>query len=235
MPYIIDIIFILILAVVVITSVKKGFIVSLFELVGTIASFVAARLLSDSLASPVFEKFVAPGAEKLLSENLGEVATTDYGAQIESAINSIPDFFTSILSLMGIDKAELVEKVASSDFASGTLLDSLMESVVTPVGTAVVQFILFAVLVALITLVLRVLVRLLDKIIKKIPAIKQMNSALGGVVGAARGVLTVVILSILLAVAAGFINNESFITAVEGSFIVGTVQNLFTTFSGITI
>ena len=235
MPYIIDIIFILILAVVVITSVKKGFIVSLFELVGTIASFVAARLLSDSLASPVFEKFVAPGAEKLLSENLGEVATTDYGAQIESAINSIPDFFTSILSLMGIDKAELVEKVASSDFASGTLLDSLMESVVTPVGTAVVQFILFAVLVALITLVLRVLVRLLDKIIKKIPAIKQMNSALGGVVGAVRGVLTVVILSILLAVAAGFINNESFITAVEGSFIVGTVQNLFTAFSGITI
>lgn len=235
MPYIIDIIFILILAVVVITSVKKGFIVSLFELVGTIASFVAARLLSDSLASPVFEKFVAPGAEKLLSENLGEVATTDYGAQIEGAINSIPDFFTSILSLMGIDKAELVEKVASSDFASGTLLDSLMESVVTPVGTAVVQFILFAVLVALITLVLRVLVRLLDKIIKKIPAIKQMNSALGGIVGAARGVLTVVILSILLAVAAGFINNESFITAVEGSFIVGTVQNLFTTFSGITI
>ena len=235
MPYIIDIIFILILAVVVITSVKKGFIVSLFELVGTIASFVVARLLSDSLASPVFEKFVAPGAEKLLSENLGEVATTDYGAQIESAINSIPDFFTSILSLMGIDKAELVEKVASSDFASGTLLDSLMESVVTPVGTAVVQFILFAVLVALITLVLRVLVRLLDKIIKKIPAIKQMNSALGGVVGAVRGVLTVVILSILLAVAAGFINNESFITAVEGSFIVGTVQNLFTTFSGITI
>lgn len=235
MPYIIDIIFILILAVVVITSVKKGFIVSLFELVGTIASFVAARLLSDSLASPVFEKFVAPGAEKLLSENLGEVATTDYGAQIESAINSIPDFFTSILSLMGIDKAELVEKVASSDFASGTLLDSLMESVVTPVGTAVVQFILFAVLVALITLVLRVLVRLLDKIIKKIPAIKQMNSALGGVVGAVRGVLTVVILSILLAVAAGFINNESFITVVEGSFIVGTVQNLFTTFSGITI
>lgn len=235
MPYIIDIIFILILAVVVITSVKKGFIVSLFELVGTIASFVAARLLSDSLASPVFEKFVAPGAEKLLSENLGEVATTDYGAQIEGVINSIPDFFTSILSLMGIDKAELVEKVASSDFASGTLLDSLMESVVTPVGTAVVQFILFAVLVALITLMLRVLVRLLDKIIKKIPAIKQMNSALGGVVGAVRGVLTVVILSILLAVAAGFINNESFITAVEGSFIVGTVQNLFTTFSGITI
>ena len=235
MPYIIDIIFILILAVVVITSVKKGFIVSLFELVGTIASFVAARLLSDSLAQPVFEKFVSPGAEKLLAQNLGDVATTDYGAQIEGAINSIPDFFASILSLMGIEKEALIEKVASSEIASGSLLDSLMESVVTPIGTAVVQFILFAVLVALITLVLRVLVRLLDKIIKKIPAIKQMNSALGGVVGAVRGVLIIVIISLLLAVGAGFINNEEFIAAVEGSFVVGTVQNLFTTFSGITI
>lgn len=235
MPYIIDIIFILILAVVVITSVKKGFIVSLFELVGTIASFVAARLLSDSLAQPVFEKFVSPGAEKLLAQNLGDVATTDYGAQIEGAINSIPDFFASILSLMGIEKEALIEKVASSEFASGSLLDSLMESVVTPLGTAVVQFILFAVLVALITLVLRVLVRLLDKIIKKIPAIKQMNSALGGVVGAIRGVLIIVIISLLLAVGAGFINNEEFLVAVEGSFVVGGVQKLFTTFSGITI
>ena len=54
MPYIIDIIFILIFGVVIITSVKKGFIVSLFELVGTIASFVAARVFSDSLATPVF-------------------------------------------------------------------------------------------------------------------------------------------------------------------------------------
>ena len=235
MPYIIDIIFLLIFGVVIITSVKKGFIVSLFELVGTIASFVAARLFSDSLAAPVFEKFVKPGAENLLSQNLGEVATTDYGTQIEEAINSIPDAFASILNLMGISKETLVEKVSSSDFASGSLLDSLMESVVTPVGTAVVQFILFAVLVALITLVLRVLVRLLDKIIKKIPAIKQMNSALGGVVGAVRGLLIVVIISLLLAVAAGFINNPEFISAVEGSFVVGTVQNLFTTFSGISI
>lgn len=235
MPYIIDIIFLLIFGVVIITSVKKGFIVSLFELVGTIASFVAARLFSDSLAAPVFEKFVKPGAENLLSQNLGEVATTDYGTQIEEAINSIPDAFASILNLMGISKEALVEKVSSSDFASGSLLDSLMESVVTPVGTAVVQFILFAVLVALITLVLRVLVRLLDKIIKKIPAIKQMNSALGGVVGAVRGLLIVVIISLLLAVAAGFINNPEFISAVEGSFVVGTVQNLFTTFSGISI
>lgn len=235
MPYIIDIIFILIFGVVIITSVKKGFIVSLFELVGTIASFVAARVFSDSLATPVFEKFVSPGAEKLLSQNLGDVATTDYGTQIEGVINSIPDSFSAILSIMGIEKEALIEKVASSEIASGSLLESLMENIVTPIGTAVVQFILFAVLVALITVVLRVLVKLLDKIIKKIPAIKQMNSALGGVIGAVRGVLIVVIISLLLAVVAGFINNEGFITAVEGSFVVGAVQNLFTTFSGISL
>lgn len=235
MPYIIDIIFLLVLAVVVITSIKKGFILSLFELVGTIASFVAARIFSDSLATPVFERFVRPGAENILTHNLGEVATTDYATQIEEAINSIPDFFASILSLMGIEKQALIEKVASSDYASGSLLDSIMDSIVTPVGTAVVQFILFAVLVVLITVILRIVVKLLDKIIKKIPAIKQMNSALGGVVGAVRGVLICVIIALVLAVGAGFINNEGFITAVESSFVVGAVQNLFTTFSGITI
>lgn len=235
MPYIIDIIFILILGVVIITSTKKGFILSLFELVGTIFSFIAARVLSQSFAPAVFEKFVRPGTENLLAQNLGDVATTDYGTQIEQVINSIPESFSSLLSLMGIEKQALIDKVASSDYASGSLLDSVMTSIVEPVGTAIVQFILFAILVAAITVILRVVVKLLDKIIKKIPAIKQMNSALGAVVGIIRGLLVCVIVAMVLAVAAGFINNEIFLTAVDGSFVVGAVQNLITTFSGITL
>ena len=43
------------------------------------------------------------------------------------------------------------------------------------------------------------------------------------------------VISLLLAVGAGFINQPEFTSAVEGSFVVGVVQNLFTTFSGITI
>ncbi len=235
MPYIIDLLFLVVLGTVIITSFKKGFVRSLFELVGTIVSFVAARILSDSLAPKFFDSFVREGAEKALSENLGSVATTDYGAQIESAINSIPDAFASLLSLMGIDKAALIEKVSSSEFASGSLLESIMENVVEPVGTAVLQFVLFAALVAIITVVLRVVVRLVDAIIKKLPAIKQMNAALGAVVGVVRGLLVCVIVAMVLAVAAGFISNESFIAAVDGSFVVGVTRNLITTFSGISI
>ncbi len=235
MPYIVDILLILIFGAVIILSMKKGFVISLFELVGTVISFVAARVLSDSLAPTIFEEFVRGGAENALAQNLGDVATTDYGTQIEQAINSIPQSFSALMELMGIEKQALIDKIASADYASGSLLDTIMTNVVDPVGTAVVQFVLFAVLVALITVILRFVVRLLDAIIKKLPAIKQMNSALGAVVGVVKGALICVIIALVVSVAAGFINNEGFIKAVDSSFVVGAVQNLFTTFSGITI
>ncbi len=232
MTYIVDIIIIAIFLITVIISYKKGFFKSLFDLIGTLVAIVAARIVSSSLAPQGFEMFVKEPARATLTNTLGTVGTTDYGAQVESAINSIPDSLGGIMNLIGIDKQAILDKVSSSELAQGNLVDNIMENIVTPVGTAIIQFVLFVILAIVLTVALKILVKLLDFIIKKLPVVKSLNKSLGIVIGVLRGLITVVILSMLIGVIVSFIGNEQIIEAVNNSTIVSAVQNIMSSLSG---
>ena len=232
MTYIVDIIIIVIFLITVAISYKKGFFRSLFDLIGTLVSVVAARIVASAAAVQGFEMLIKEPAKATLSKSLGTVGTTDYGAQVESAMNSIPDSFDGIMSLIGINKQAILEKVSSSEFAQGNLVDNIMENIVAPVGTAIIQFVLFVILAVVFTVALKVIVRLLDFIIKKLPVVKNLNKGLGILIGVLRGVLTVVIVSMLIATVVSFIGNETVVEAVNNSILVSSVQNLMTALSG---
>ncbi len=232
MTYIVDIIIIAVFLITVLVSYKKGFFRSLFDLIGTLVSILAARIVSSSFAPQGFEMFIKEPAKATLTNTLGTAGTTDYGTQVESAINSIPDSFSGIMNLIGIDKQAILEKVSSSEFAQGNLVDNIMENIITPVGTAVIQFVLFVILAVVFTLGLKVVVRLLDFIIKKLPVVKSLNKGLGIVIGVLRGLLTAIIVSMLIGTVVSFIGNEAVIEAVNNSVIVSAVQNLMSSLSG---
>lgn len=232
MTYIVDIIIIAVFLITVIVSYKKGFFRSLFDLVGTLLAVFAARVTSANLAPKGFDMFIREPAKLTLTNSLGTVGTTDYGAQVESAINSIPDSLNGVMSFIGIDKQAVLDKISASDLAQGNLVDNIMENVVTPVGTAIIQFVLFVILAVAITVVLKIVVRLLDFIIKRLPLVKSVNKALGIVIGVLRGLLTVLIVSMLIGVVVSFIGNESIIEAVNNSVIVSAAQELMSSISG---
>ncbi len=232
MTYIADIIIIAVFFITVIVSYKKGFFRSLFDLIGTLISVFAARVLSASLAPQGFEMFIKEPARATLANTLGAAGTTDYGAQVESAISSIPDSFSGIMNLIGIDKQAILDKVSASELAQGNLVDNIMESIVTPVGTAIIQFVLFVILAVVFTLALKIVVRLLDFIIKKLPVVKSVNKGLGIVIGVLRGLITVIIVSMLIGTVVSFIGNEEITQAVNSSVIIPAVQNLMSSFSG---
>ena len=235
MEYIVDIIILVIFAAIVISSVKKGFFKSLFELAGTLISLAISRALSEGFAPQAFEIFVRKGAEAYLGNALGDVGTKDYVLQTQETLNSIPEALNGIMSLMGIDKQMLLEKVQNADLGGSNLVESLMTSVVEPVATAVVQFVLFVILAVVIGFVLKIAVKLLDGIIKKLPAVKQLNAGLGAVFGVLRGIIVVAIISMLIGIIASFIGNETFIEVVNNSFIVDTFQNAISAISGATL
>ncbi|MBQ9914228.1 MAG: CvpA family protein [Clostridia bacterium] len=232
MTYIVDIIIIAVFLISVVISYKKGFFRSLFDLIGTLVSVMAARLVSATLATQGFEMLIQTPARAALTNSLGTVGTTDYGAQVESALNSIPDSFNGIMSLIGIDKNAILEKVSSSELAQGNLVDNIMENIVAPVGTAVIRFVLFVILAVVFTLVLKVVVKLLDFVIKKLPFVKSVNKGLGIVIGVLRGLITVLIVSMLIATVVSFTGNEEIIAAVNNSVIVSSIQNLMSSLSG---
>ncbi len=235
MAYIVDIIIIAIFLISLVVSYKKGFFKSLFDLVGTLVSLIAARILSSTLAPQGFDMFIREPARLTLTNTLGEIGTTDYGAQAESAINSIPEAFNGIMSFVGIDRQAILDKISSSEFANGNLVDNIMENIITPVGTAIIQFVLFVLLAVVIILALKVAVRVLDFIIKKLPVVSSVNKGLGVVIGVLRGLITVIIVSSIIGTVVSFIGNEAAIEAVNSSVIVSTVQNLMSSLNGVAL
>lgn len=232
MAYIVDIIIVIIFGAIIISSIKKGFFKSLFELIGTLLAVVIARVLSQNFAPTVFDGFVRGIAEGALSKNLGDVGTTDYAVQAEQALASIPESMNGIMSIIGIDKQAILDKITTMDLGGDNLVDTIMINIVEPIGTAVVQFILFALMAFALTFVIKIVVKLLDKVIKALPAVKQLNSTLGAVFGVVRGLIIVVIVSMVIGVVSSFINNELFNEAVSNSIIINTVQDLITSISG---
>lgn len=235
MEYIVDIIILVIFAAIVISSIRKGFFKSLFELAGTLISLAISRALSEGFAPQVFDTFIKKGAEGYLANALGDVGTKDYVLQTQETLNSIPEALNGIMSLMGIDKQMLLEKVQNADLGGANLVESLMSSVVGPVATAVVQFVLFVILAVVVGFVLKIVVKLLDGVIKKLPAVKQLNTGLGAVFGVLRGIIVVAIISMLIGIIASFIGNETFIEVVNNSIIVDTFQNAISAVSGATL
>ena len=232
MEYIVDIIIILIFGAIVISSIRKGFFKSLFELAGTLISIAISRALSEGFAPQVFDSFIRKGAQAYLGNTLGDIGTKDYVTQAQETLNAIPEALNGIMSLMGIDKQAMIEKIESADLGGANLVESLMTNIVEPMGTAVVQFILFVILAVAVGFMLKVVVKLLDGIIKKLPAVKQLNSTLGAVFGVLRGIIVVAIISMLIGIIASFIGNEEFIEIVNNSVIVDTFQNAISVISG---
>lgn len=233
MTYIVDIVLLIIFALVVLISAKRGFFLSLFDLMRTFISFLVSKLISQSVAPGLYTGLIEKGAESYLSSSLGNVGTTDYVTQAEQALNSIPESFNGIMQMLGIDKNAIVEKISSADLGGDNLVETILNNVVQPIATAIMQFVVFVVLVLVIGITLKIVIKLLDKIIKKLPKVKKFNTLFGAVFGAFRGVMLVVIISMLLVSVASFISNEAFIENINNSVILKTVQNTFTTISGI--
>ena len=233
MTYIIDIILIAIFALVVLISAKRGFFLSLFDLMRTVVSFLAARLISQAAAPVLYSTFIENGAQTYLASSLGNVGTTDYVTQADQALNSIPDSFNGIMQMLGIDKNAIVDKISSADLGGANLVESILNNVVEPIATAIMQFVIFIVLVLAIGFLLKIVIKLLDKIIKKLPKVKKCNTVFGAVFGAFRGIMLVVIISMLLVSVASFISNVEFIQNVNNSVILKIVQNTVTSISGI--
>lgn len=232
MTYIVDIIIVAIFALVIFTSAQKGFFRSLIDLVGSLLAVAIAKIFSQSVAEIFFDSFVAPGAERALAANLGEIGTVSYVEQAENVLESLPSGLIGILQIMGIDSESLLEKIYQADFNGDNLVDSLMNSIVEPMGTAVLQFVIFVASAVALIFIIKLLAKLIDKLVKKLPVVKSFNKSLGAVFGIFRGLIIVVVVSMLLSVLVSFINNEMLITSVEDSIIVNAVRGTVSTLIG---
>ena len=79
---------------------------------------------------------------------------------------------------------------------------------------------------------LKVVFHLLNRVIKELPAIKQINTGLGVVLGVLRGVVLVFLLALGLGLVSGLVANDWLIEAVRHSYVEKWVSGFLDSISG---
>lgn len=232
MQYLLDLGFLAVFALTVFISAKRGFFKTLIDLAAYVISLVAAKVFSQQLAPMVFHTSFETPLRTQIGEAIGKVGVTDYTAQIETTLRSLPESVNGMMELIGINKEQLITRLSNSPLAGKNVVNSIMDTVATPVATAVIRTVLFVVIALVLSVVLRVVCLFLDKLIKKLPAIKQVNTGLGVLLGVLRGALVVFLVALLVDLIAGFVANPDFIAAVQGSIVENAVQGFLSSISG---
>ena len=225
MNIILDVILLTIFVAFVFTAAKKGFMLSLLELIAVIAALSLSYQFSPVVAQAAYDNIVeeklVETVETEIDENLNISSST---TQAEMVLESMPGFMVSFASSVGIELDEVKAKITSETFSAENLATELVEKIAQPIVVAALTAISFLLLSAVLMFALKWVAGLLSKIFK-LPLLGTVNKALGGVLGACKGVMVIIFISTILKVL--FAGGDSEIsTAVNSSYIVGLLDNI---------
>lgn len=232
MSYLLDLCFVAVLVLSVVLAAKKGFFATLLDLAAYVLSLIGAKLFSAQFAPTVYEALVQPPLRARIAQGFGSAADADIGAQITAALKAIPDSISGVMQLLGVSKESLLQKVEALDLTGKHAIDRLMRAAVDPIATAVVRTALFVLIAVVLSVVLKIVFRLLNRIIKEVPAIKQINTGLGVVLGMLRGAVVVFLLALAVGLVSGLIADERLIETVRRSYVEKWVSGFLDSVSG---
>lgn len=216
---IIDLILVLIFVSFVLNGRRRGFVNAILTLVATVISIFAAYEFSSPVAQWVDETFIKNAAVNLIAD----IISANIGSGTQAVVDAIPSYIAEAAKAGGISLSEIIADLGSSVDAvqvAEQIYGAAHNAVVMPVLTVIA----FLVVYAVINFVLSFAVRAISKVFK-LPILKGLNKLFGGLLGAFKGAVAVVILCTVL-VAVKFILPEDFALAVDESVIANFAADI---------
>lgn len=217
---------------------KKGFIKTLFSLVGGVAAVVLAVSFSEPVAAWLDSAVVGPAIKSsVLTAVNGAPLTEDYDEALESIdvsdkLQEMPEALRSFLESINIDVEDAISKAEQNKAASAAAKEQLISDIVAPISSTISKAIALIGLIIVFFALLFVASLLLNAIFKLLPFGKTLNHIGGVLFGIARGILLVMVLGAILY---GFGKGNSLISLndIENTWIlkwvnaVNPILNLF--------
>lgn len=214
MGLVLDFAFFAVLLVCIIVAAKRGFVLSLLELVGFFLAGACALSLSGLIAPAIYDRFFAQQVTQAIAARLPDLSGAATAAQqAHAALQSLPDVITQFAASLGIDTAALAQTLA--------------DSIARPLVTLLCRLVLFVGLILIFGILFRILAAVIDRFFH-LPVLRTANAALGGVMGALKGLLVVLVAGVALQLAANLFASPgaAFQQTVESSFVMGMVREL---------
>lgn len=198
MTLVLDIILAGIFIVLVVGAAKKGFVLTVLEVVAIIAALFCASYISEPIAQTSYDMFIkgsvvktvnAEISEKKVPANLGDVA-----------FEAIPDYAVSFAECAGIDTQSVklsINNTISKAVQNGKtneIGEKVEENCVRPIAVPAIRIILFFILFVILLLIFRLIAKAVSKMVQ-LPLVGTLDTVLGGVIGALRGAAVLLIVS----------------------------------------
>ena len=190
---ILDILFVLVAAIFIAVGVKRGFIKSLIQSAKLILTIVATYFLGSPVAAFIREKFVFQKVYDFWFEKINGIyqSTSATTEELRATIEGAPDIF-----LAPEKKAEILNSLSEENGAA--MVESVSNNLATPIADVISNVIGYALTFVLAFIVLTVAAWLLTKIADRFAIIGTANRILGGVFGAAVGVIILMIVAVIV-------------------------------------
>lgn len=228
MSYILDGIIVLIIAITVFLSAKKGFVRTLIEVVGLIAAIIVAFTFSTPVADTVYDKFVEPKIISTVEESFNNTANTATDT-VDAVWTKLPKFMTNS-NFLNISKENVYEQIKTDTSATATTMaDTVSNSFVKPVVTKFVSLLFSVISVVVLIFVTKFLAKYINKLFN-FSIIGKINKTLGGIIGLFKGVAVAIVFCLVISLIMSFTKNGFLIftnDTVNSSYLFKFFTELF--------
>lgn len=224
-----DIIVAVIFAATVIHCIRKGFLVSVLNLLKSLLAVVTAYLFSPALADFFKESFLSDAITVPVKNRLHVMLTETAGKfDLEKLFEDKPKEFIDILDRFGVKIEEFAHSYGANSQASEEYVASLARDITSPVVDTTAYILAFVALFLAALIALTIVVLVVSAIVK-LPLIKGVDKMLGTVLGLVSGLILAVVLSSLAKVGFGALSSvdpDTFGGVIDKTVIVKFLGNL---------
>ena len=186
LPYLADAVIVVIFLLFIILGVKRGFVRSVLDLVGTLAAMLVSMWFSGIAAQWVFSTFLQESLTRQIAEALQAAPAADAA---EAVLSVVPEILRGGMEAFGITSDAINQAVAGT---SGQAAEAVV-AVLSPMVVSVLRGLFALVLFVFLLVIFRILSGVVCRIFR-LPVLRQLDKGLGILLGVAQAVLITVLL-----------------------------------------
>lgn len=224
LPYLIDAVVVLIFVCVVLDGRRRGFVKMVLSLIAAIISVVVAGQISEPIAAAINDAYVHDIIVEEIDNNFNveEITAED----IEGIEESLPPEVAQIAEEADISIEEILTQAVNSE---GDIVENIVESAEDELIIPVLAMLVFVSVYIVLMIIFAIIIGAIDTVFR-LPVINKLNSALGAVLGAVKGVIVISVLSIAAIFGASFAPQNELAAAVVNSALINKIFEISTDF-----
>lgn len=186
LPYLADAVIVVIFLLFIILGVKRGFVRSVLDLVGTLAAMLVSMWFSGIAAQWFFSTFLQESLTRQVAEALQAAPAADAA---DAVLSVVPEILRGGLEAFGITSDAINQAVAGTSGQAAAAVVAVLSPMVVSVLRGLFALVLFVFLLVIFRILSGVVCRIF-----RLPVLRQLDKGLGILLGITQAVLITVLL-----------------------------------------